>query len=133
MVGEKSFTVDDEETVDDVVAEFERASKRAREIASRIDLDAIRQAPHCGALSLRWIYLVMMQEFARHAGHNDILHEQIAANRNILIRCHSAVADDSRNIGVGRSRQFVVIPPLPEAQPWVGFAEIPVHSVASAA
>jgi len=38
----------------DVIAEFERASQRSREIAARL-----------------------IEEFARHAGHGDILREQL--------------------------------------------------------
>lgn len=79
MVGEASFVVSDNETVADVIGEFERASNRARAIAADIDLDATRQHPSCGTVSLRWIYLLMIQEFARHAGHNDILREQTGA------------------------------------------------------
>ncbi|MFK0294430.1 DinB family protein [Streptomyces sp. NPDC090442] len=79
MVGEDSFVVGDDETVADVIAEFERASDRARTIAAGIDLDATRQHPVVGTVSLRWIYLLMIQEFARHAGHGDILREQTDA------------------------------------------------------
>ncbi|MFF4739306.1 DinB family protein [Streptomyces sp. NPDC001262] len=81
MVGEASFVVSDDETVADVIAEFERASNRARTIAADIDLDATRQHPGFGTVSLRWIYLLMIQEFARHAGHSDILREQTDATR----------------------------------------------------
>ncbi|MFH8789225.1 DinB family protein [Streptomyces roseoverticillatus] len=81
MAGEASFVVSDQETVADVIAEFERASSRARTIAANIDLDATRQHPACGTVSLRWIYLLMIQEFARHAGHSDILREQTDATR----------------------------------------------------
>jgi hypothetical protein len=76
MVGDASFVVSDNETLADVIAEFERASNRARTIAANIDLDATRQHPTFGTLSLRWIYLLMIQDFARHAGHSDILREQ---------------------------------------------------------
>jgi uncharacterized damage-inducible protein DinB len=81
MVGEASFTVGDHETIADVIAEFERASNRARVIAADIDLDATQRHPDLGTISLRWIYLGMIQEFARHAGHSDILREQIEAIR----------------------------------------------------
>jgi hypothetical protein len=81
MVGEASFAVSDDETVVDVIAEFVRANDRTRTIAADIDLDAIREHPVFGAVSLRWIYLLMIQEFARHAGHGDILREQTDATR----------------------------------------------------
>jgi len=35
-----------------------------------------------GPLSLRWIYVHMIEELARHAGHGDILKEQILAAGN---------------------------------------------------
>ncbi|WP_370417165.1 DinB family protein [Streptomyces sp. QH1-20] len=81
MVGEASFVVSDDESVADVIAEFERASNRARTIAADFDLDVTRQHPAFGTVSLRWIYLLMIQEFARHAGHSDILREQTDATR----------------------------------------------------
>jgi hypothetical protein len=35
--------------------------------------------PSHGELSLRWIYVHMIEETARHAGHADILREQLDA------------------------------------------------------
>lgn len=75
--GETSFIVDDGETVADVIAEFERASERSRVIAAKYDLDDIRTHPHLGDVNLRFIYLLAIEDFARHAGHGDILREQI--------------------------------------------------------
>jgi len=37
---------------------------------------------HLGPVSLRFIYAHMIQELARHAGHGDILVEQIVAARD---------------------------------------------------
>ena len=74
---EGTFSVADDETVADVIAEFERASQRSREIASRFDLDATIDIPAEGKVSMRWTLLAMIEEFARHAGHGDILREQI--------------------------------------------------------
>jgi hypothetical protein len=75
--GDVSFVVDENETVADVIAEFERASVRSRAIAADFDLDEIRTHPLLGEVSLRFIYLFMIEDFARHAGHGDILREQI--------------------------------------------------------
>ncbi|MFE7721208.1 DinB family protein [Nocardia rhizosphaerihabitans] len=74
---EGTFTVTDDESLADVIAEFERASRRSREIASRFDLDDAVDIPREGKVSMRWTLLAMIQEFARHAGHGDILREQI--------------------------------------------------------
>ena len=73
-----TFTVADNESVADVIAEFERASQRSRAIASDFDLDDTKDNPREGKVSMRWTLLSMIEEFARHAGHGDILREQIA-------------------------------------------------------
>ncbi len=75
--GDASFVVADNETLTDVIAEFERASERSREIAKGYDLDVTRTHPRVGEVSLRWIYLLLLEDFARHAGHGDILREQL--------------------------------------------------------
>lgn len=76
---EGTFAVADDESVEDVIAEFERASHRSREIAAGFDLEATMDTPSEGTVSLRWTLILMIQEFARHAGHADILREQITA------------------------------------------------------
>jgi cobalt-zinc-cadmium efflux system protein len=42
-----------------------------------LDLDDVRTHPRLGEVSLRFIYLFLIEDFARHAGHGDILREQI--------------------------------------------------------
>jgi hypothetical protein len=74
---EGTFAVADDESLPEVIAEFERASQRSREIASRFDLDDTKDIPGEGTVSMRWTLLAMIEEFARHAGHGDILREQI--------------------------------------------------------
>ncbi len=76
--GDTSFLVEDGETVADVIAEFETASERSRVIAAKFDLDEVRtHPPHLGNINLRFIYLLAIEDLARHAGHGDILREQI--------------------------------------------------------
>ncbi|WP_024806370.1 DUF664 domain-containing protein [Nocardia sp. BMG51109] len=75
--GDASFVVGDDETVADVIAEFERVCERARAIAAEFDLDEIRTHSRLGEVSLRFIYLFVIEDLARHAGHGDILREQI--------------------------------------------------------
>ncbi|HZQ33107.1 MAG TPA: DinB family protein [Mycobacterium sp.] len=77
IAGDASFVVDDSETLADVIAEFKCASERSRAIAAEFDLDDIRTHPHLGDVNLRFIYLLLIEDFARHAGHGDILREQI--------------------------------------------------------
>jgi len=83
---EGTFAVAAAESLADIIAEFERASQRSREIASRFQLDDTKDNPLEGTVSMRWTLLMFIQEFARHAGHGDILREQInslnAANRS---------------------------------------------------
>ncbi|OBA92209.1 mini-circle protein [Mycobacteriaceae bacterium 1482268.1] len=75
--GDVSFTVADSETLADVITEFELASSRSRVIAAEFDLDDMRTHPHVGEVSLRFIFLLAIEDFARHAGHGDILREQL--------------------------------------------------------
>ncbi|MBM7774673.1 putative damage-inducible protein DinB [Actinokineospora baliensis] len=77
---EGTFTVTDDESLADVIAEFRRASQRSREIAARFHLDDTKDNPREGTVSMRWTLLAMVEEFARHAGHGDILREQIDAD-----------------------------------------------------
>lgn len=74
---EGTFTVAVDESLSDVIAEFERASGRSRTIAARFTLDDTKDNPREGTVSMRWTLLTMIEEFARHAGHGDILREQI--------------------------------------------------------
>ncbi|WP_031465379.1 DinB family protein [Sciscionella sediminilitoris] len=79
---EGTFAVTDSETLAGVIAEFERASARSREIAARFELDDTVDIPAEGTISMRFTLLGMSEEFARHAGHGDILREQIEAARD---------------------------------------------------
>lgn len=83
---EGTFVVTADESLADVIAEFERASQRSRAIASRFDLDDIKVNPREGTVTMRWTLLAMIQEFARHAGHGDILREQIDSPRSVTER-----------------------------------------------
>jgi hypothetical protein len=74
-----SWTVTDEDTIAAVVAEYRRVCAEAREIASAYGLDDLVLHNRRGPLTLRWLYLHMIEETARHAGHADILREQILA------------------------------------------------------
>lgn len=80
--GEGSFIVSAAETLADVIAEFQRASATSRTIAARYDLDHVVDHPRAGSVSLRFIYLLGIEDFARHAGHADILAEQLTRPRD---------------------------------------------------
>ena len=49
---------------------------RAREISAAMDLDDTGIHPQ-GPLSLRWVLTHMIEEYARHNGHADLLRETI--------------------------------------------------------
>lgn len=66
-----------EDSVDAAVADFRRASQRSREIAGEYALHEGYDSPSHGFVSVRWILAHMIEELARHAGHADILREQL--------------------------------------------------------
>lgn len=73
---DESWRVADEETVADLIAEYQRAVAQSQEIAARYHLDQTVPHAYLGQVSLRWIYVHMIEETARHVGHADILREQ---------------------------------------------------------
>jgi hypothetical protein len=77
--GDRSFQVADDESLADVIAEYRAASRRSNELAAEFSLDHLVEHHVVGTVSLRFIYLGMIAEVARHAGHADILAEQIGA------------------------------------------------------
>lgn len=78
--GDYSFHVDPNETLRDVIAEYTAACASSDAIAAERTLDDTAEHPLVGKVSLRFIYLGMIGEIARHAGHADILAEQIRAS-----------------------------------------------------
>jgi hypothetical protein len=74
-----SWEVTEEDTIDAVLDRYRRVCAEAREIAAAYGLDDLVLHNRRGPLTLRWLYLHMIEETARHAGHADILREQILA------------------------------------------------------
>lgn len=64
-------------TLSGLVDDYLEACERSRSIAGQHDLDDTGTHPRMGTVSLRWIYLHMIEELARHAGHLDVLREQL--------------------------------------------------------
>ena len=58
------------------VARWEAECAHSREVAARFQLDdtGIRHGEPC---SLRWIYVHMIEEYARHNGHADLIRELV--------------------------------------------------------
>ena len=71
------FVFRPEESLSTLITEYRAQCDQSRLIAAGYPLE--HQVPHrrLGAVSLRWIYVHMIEETARHAGQLDILREQL--------------------------------------------------------
>jgi Protein of unknown function (DUF664) len=74
-----SWQLEDGDTIASVLADYRTAWAEADDIAAPYDLDDLAVHNRRGPLTLRWIYVHMVEELARHAGHGDILREQVLA------------------------------------------------------
>jgi hypothetical protein len=75
-----AFRIDPGETCASVLAFYRESAEHSRRIVSASSLDALGAGdPHpvYGQVSLRWIMVHMLEETARHAGHLDLMREQI--------------------------------------------------------
>ncbi|MGC9668412.1 DinB family protein [Planosporangium sp. 12N6] len=70
------FEVGPHESIEDLIAAYDRACAVSREVAAGFPLDHVVHHPQVGPVSLRWIMVHVVEETARHAGHADILREQ---------------------------------------------------------
>jgi hypothetical protein len=77
---EASWVLDDTDTNETLVAAFRAACEESNRIAASYGLDDCAMHNRRGPLTVRWIYAHMIEELARHAGHGDILREQILAH-----------------------------------------------------
>jgi uncharacterized protein DUF664 len=69
--------VDDADAEADLTA-FRREVEAAREVAAAYALDDTFFHPRLDKhLDVRWVYLHMIEEYARHNGHADLLRERI--------------------------------------------------------
>lgn len=76
--GDFDNAVGDAATVIDAFTFWQAEIDHAREIVAAADLDATFIHPRDGrTLSLRWILVHMIEEYARHCGHADLLRETI--------------------------------------------------------
>jgi len=74
------FRLHDDDTVASVVDEYVQACACARAVlakASSLDELSAVETPFRGRVTLRWILVHMIEETARHAGHLDLMREQI--------------------------------------------------------
>lgn len=66
-----------DETTDDVLAFYERATAAADAVIEELDLDATGTAWTGETVTLRWVLVHMVEETCRHCGHVDIVRELI--------------------------------------------------------
>jgi len=72
------FRIEDDETIASVIALYEAAIARAKEITADAHMDDLSVRDRNGERrALRWIVAHMIEETARHAGHADIVRELI--------------------------------------------------------
>lgn len=72
------FRIEDDETIDDVIALYKNAVERSDEIMADAQMDDLSVRDRKGErFALRWIVAHMIEETARHAGHADIARELI--------------------------------------------------------
>jgi uncharacterized damage-inducible protein DinB len=74
--GDESWDLAESETVSSLIKEYEQTCEQSRQTAARFALDDGVPEPDTGQVSLRWVYVHMIEETARHVGHADILREQ---------------------------------------------------------
>lgn len=78
---DESFTLTAEDSLAALAYAHERAVALADEEISVLDLEDTCVHPVMGELSLRWVLNHCIRELAQHAGHADILVEQILVDR----------------------------------------------------
>jgi Protein of unknown function (DUF664) len=72
-----SWAVGADQTIGGVIAEFENTCAVSRQIAADFGLDQTVPHDQLGQMSVRFIYMNIIAEYARHTGHADIIREQI--------------------------------------------------------
>lgn len=77
---DSTFTLDINDTTNNLIAAYQQQCQLSRQIAQRYQLTDKAPHPELGEVSLRWIYIHMIDETARHVGHADILREQTDGN-----------------------------------------------------
>lgn len=66
-----------EENLERLIVEYVQQCDQSRINAGQHSLEDLVPHARFGPVSLRWIYVHMIEETARHAGHLDILREQL--------------------------------------------------------
>jgi hypothetical protein len=75
---DEAFDVLDPNAVDASLQTWHEECETARAIVSRHSLDDLSITPYAGrSLGLRWVVSHMIEEYARHNGHADLLREAV--------------------------------------------------------
>jgi uncharacterized damage-inducible protein DinB len=85
-----AFTLTEGRGLDEAKADWQREIDHAREITADASLDDAGQLDEIGAgflgsdtVSLRWILVHLIEEYARHLGHADLIRERIDGRTGI--------------------------------------------------
>ncbi|KNH18820.1 hypothetical protein ACU18_06660 [Arthrobacter sp. ZBG10] len=76
---DESFILAPEDSIASVRELHRQACAASAAATAALDLTDLLPGNRRGPLPLRWVYLHMIRELARHCGHADILREQILA------------------------------------------------------
>ena len=76
---DESFVLDDDDTVASVQQAHREACEDSRRAVAGLGPDDTLDGNRRGPLPLRWVLLHVVGELAQHAGHADILREQVLA------------------------------------------------------
>ena len=71
------FRIEQGETSDHIFDLYRRACDRSRRVLDNVSLDDELKNPTKAGYNVRWVLVNMIVEVARHAGHADIMREQI--------------------------------------------------------
>ncbi len=71
------FRLDDSQGLAADVTSYVTACERSRAIFEGLSLDDVRQHRRFGDVDVRWVMLHMIEEYAQHNGHADIIRELI--------------------------------------------------------
>jgi hypothetical protein len=76
---EAEWTEPDSATLDQVVANFQHACATSDQLARGHDLGEMVRQPSANRdpVDLRWLFMHMIEEYARHCGHADVIRELI--------------------------------------------------------
>ena len=78
------FHVDDAETADEIFDLYRAACERSRAALGAASLDDLVENPKRSRdYNIRWVVVHMIEETARHAGHMDIIREQLDGRTSV--------------------------------------------------